>query len=97
MVSYTRVYVSNCNLICVINEVFTAGALEARVRRTSAFRAPSGKIEWCMANYVNTRELFCIYYTPDIKYPLLTAGQLEEELYDMRYVIWTAISHSHIK
>ena len=27
------------------HEVFTAGALEARVRRTSVFRAPAGKTE----------------------------------------------------
>ena len=32
-------------LSTVHNEVFTAGALEARVRRTSAFRAPVGKTE----------------------------------------------------
>ena len=36
-----------CTLIqsAVHHEVFTAGALEARVRRTSAFRAPAGKTE----------------------------------------------------
>ena len=31
--------------------IFTAGALEARVRRTSAFRAPAGKT----SDYINTR------------------------------------------
>ena len=30
------------------------------------------------------------------KYPLITVLQLKEELCDMRYVIWTAISHGHI-
>ena len=29
----------------VHHEVFPAGALEARVRRTSAFKAPAGKTE----------------------------------------------------
>ena len=32
-------------LSAVHHEVFTAGALEARVCRTSAFRAPAGKTE----------------------------------------------------
>ena len=33
------------DIFTVHHEVFTAGALEARVRRTSAFRAPAGKTE----------------------------------------------------
>ena len=33
------------DIIRVHHEVFTAGALEARVRRTSDFRAPAGKTE----------------------------------------------------
>ena len=33
------------DIIAVHHEVLTAGALEARVRRTSAFRAPAGKSE----------------------------------------------------
>ena len=42
----------------VHHEAFTAGTLEALVCRTSAFRAPAGKTEFC--------------YTPTLKYPLLT-------------------------
>ena len=33
------------DIIPIHHEVFTAGALEARVRRTSAFRTPAGKTE----------------------------------------------------
>ena len=33
------------DITTVHHEVFTAGALEARVRRTSAFWAPAGKTE----------------------------------------------------
>ena len=36
-----------------------------------------------------------IDYTPNLKYPLVI--QLKEELCDRRYMIWTAISHGHIK
>ena len=33
------------DIIRVHHEVFSAGSLEARVRRTSAFREPAGKTE----------------------------------------------------
>ena len=33
------------DIICVNHQVFTAGALKARVRSTSAFRTPAGKTE----------------------------------------------------
>ena len=32
-----------------------------------------------------------------MKYPLITVLKLKEELYDMRSVIRTSISHGHIK
>ena len=39
----------------VHHEVFTAGALEARVNRMSDFRARAWKTERCMVDYINTR------------------------------------------
>ena len=63
---------SSVLIFALHHEVCTAGALEAQVYRTSAFRAPAGKPELCMADYVNTRGEFCIYYTPNLKYPLIT-------------------------
>ena len=39
------IYINIQNHLAIHHEVFTAGALEARVRRTSAFRAPAGKTE----------------------------------------------------
>ena len=42
-------------LIAVHHEIFTASALEALVRRTSAFRVPDGKTELGTADYINTQ------------------------------------------
>ena len=56
-----------------------------------------GKTQWCTVDYINTPGKFCIYYTQNLKYPLIIAGKPKEELCDMRYVIRTAISHDHIK
>ena len=48
---------------------FTAGALEARVRRTSAFRAPTGKPSDVLQLYQHTRVVLYLLYTqPEISF-----------------------------
>ena len=71
----------------------TAGALEARVHRTSVSGNQLGKpsdVQWIMSTHEGSF-VFIIHPT------LITVLQLKEELCDMGYVIWTAISHGHIK
>ena len=70
---YTQLPESQCVDIIgrIQHEVFTAGALEAQVC-TTAFRAPAVKTELCTVDYVNTLRQFCICYTPNLKYPLIT-------------------------
>ena len=62
-------------LSAVHYEVFTAGALEARVRRTSAFMAPVGKNRVMYDGlYQHTRVVLYLFInTPNLKYRLITA------------------------
>ena len=51
----------------VDHEVFTAGALEERVRRTSAFRAPAGETEWGLCQQTSL-VLYLLYTQPEISF-----------------------------
>ena len=51
-------------VITVHHEVFSADALEARVRRKSAFRAPAGKTECCTVDYINHQGSFVFIIHP---------------------------------
>ena len=44
----------------------------------------------------HTRVVLYLLYT-QLKYTLITVLKLKDELCDMMYVIWTAISNGHIK
>ena len=50
---------------------FPAGALEARDRRTSTTGTSGENRVMYGGLYQNTR-VVCIYYTPNLKYPLIT-------------------------
>ena len=70
---HIRNHPSACvDLICLHQEIFTFGALEARVRRTSSFLAPVGKCFSCRPMVCVKKEgsLYLLYTQP--KYPFIT-------------------------
>ena len=54
------------------------------------------KIEWNVADYVNTQGQFCIYYTSNLTYPCYNDWQQEEWLWDTRTVIWASSCPYHM-
>ena len=82
---------SECvDITTVHHEVFTAGALEARVHRTSAFRAPAGKpsdVRWIMSTHEGSF-VFIIHPTRGILSFIAYYNYQDQTLYNICDYCW---------